>query len=103
MIIGAVAAAGVAAALGAGLLMGRRSASQPVRQAPLTDDERRALQERPTCSHCGGWHAMACPRVKRMTFTAGQLTEVEFFRWDEWPRDDVLFQHELPAGEETTE
>lgn len=56
------------------------------------------------CAHCGGVHAIACPRVRRMRFRPdGQsLYEVEFWEtWDKtrvvWPED--LFETEEPNGE----
>lgn len=47
------------------------------------------------CSHCGGWHARACPRVKRMVFAAdGNLAEVEF--WELWDDSEVIWPDQLP-------
>lgn len=54
------------------------------------------------CSHCGGVHLRACPRVKRMIFDKNQLVEVEFFedgQWDAtnilWPEDDRVEKEEI--------
>ena len=49
------------------------------------------------CASCGGAHTIACPRVKRMRFRPdGQSpAEVEFWRDDEWPHEDVVWLEEL--------
>lgn len=72
----------------------------------LTEDERTALDAAGgPCAHCGGYHARACPRVKRLAFHPnGGAAEVEF-----WPHNvidwtGVLFddggdQPDIKAGE----
>lgn len=50
------------------------------------------------CTHCGGLHAMACPRVKSFSFAPnGGIASVEFWPWNQWPRDNIEFPHELLA------
>lgn len=53
---------------------------EPNELAELTDDELRALLAREKCSHCGGVHERACPRVRKMVFheNTGRLLHVEF-------------------------
>ena len=57
------------------------------------------------CASCGGAHTIACPRVKRMRFRPdGQSpAEVEFWRYDEWPKDDVVWLEELEIEKAKTE
>ncbi len=60
-----------------------------------------ALYAQTPCIHCGGLHAIACPRVKRIRFrTDGGLEEVEF--WADWPTDRVIWKEDLPALPEAT-
>lgn len=49
------------------------------------------------CAHCGGTHAIACPRLKRVRFRADGQTamEVEFWADGEWPKDRVVFPEDL--------
>lgn len=52
------------------------------------------------CLHCSGVHTvMPCPRIKRRAFTWHDgkqvLTEEEFWQWDEWPHDQVIFDSDL--------
>lgn len=57
------------------------------------------------CDHCGGRHARACPRVKRMAYYPQdndgvlKIQEVEFFPHGEWPHEDVIFADLLPFEE----
>lgn len=53
------------------------------------------------CVSCGGVHGIACPRVKRMRFRPDGQTpvEVEFWRSDEWPQDDVVWLEKLEIEE----
>lgn len=56
------------------------------------------FKEENRCSHCGGWHHRACPRVRRIKFRApGDIEEIEF--WESWPRDGVVFADELPLAQ----
>jgi hypothetical protein len=49
------------------------------------------------CAHCGGWHQIACPRVRRMRFAEGSTTpvEVEFFDHGQWPTDAVIWPWQI--------
>jgi len=53
------------------------------------------------CSHCGGAHARACPRVRRMVFHPdGRLAEVEFWAEGRWSDAHVLWPEDVaPAGD----
>jgi hypothetical protein len=49
------------------------------------------------CQHCGGAHARACPRVRRLVFHAsGQLAEVVFWPTGKWSPDHVQWPEDLP-------
>lgn len=46
------------------------------------------------CDHCGGLHARACPRVKRLVrHSDGTWLEVEY--WETWPETNVIFPESL--------
>lgn len=63
----------------------------------LTAELAARLREIPSCQHCGGRHARACPRVRRMAFHAnGALAEVEFWPEGRWSDDDIIWPEELP-------
>jgi hypothetical protein len=48
------------------------------------------------CSHCGGAHVRACPRIKRMVFhTSGTLSEIEFWPDGEWDKTNVLWPESI--------
>lgn len=51
------------------------------------------------CRHCGGSHARACPRVRRLEFhTSGTLASAEFWRDGQWPMDSILWPEDLPPS-----
>lgn len=53
----------------------------------LSEAEQEELaQEDPQCIHCGGHHARACPRVRRIVFRQGGagVQEVEY-----WPASEI--------------
>lgn len=52
------------------------------------------------CAHCGGAHLRACPRVRRMVFSGGQLAEVEFFTDGDWDDSHVQWPEEIYAAAE---
>lgn len=58
------------------------------------------------CGHCGGWHQIACPKVKRIKFASGSnsIEEVEFWPWTmdsrghvqaSWPTDQIIWPWQL--------
>lgn len=48
------------------------------------------------CSHCGGRHARACPRVRQMQFHPnGALAGVTFWPDGKWSGDHVLWPDEM--------
>lgn len=67
-----------------------------------SEEELTTLQEN-ACVHCGGSHAVACPRVKRLRFRADGETvlEVEFWPDAEWPKERIIWVEDLPAPETT--
>lgn len=60
---------------------------------------------RPPCTHCGGYHARSCPRVKRIIFRSpDDVQEVEYFPAKEWPEDfPVVWPEELADLEDQDE
>jgi hypothetical protein len=63
----------------------------------VTPDEAAEYQKLPKCTHCGGWHLRACPRVKRMVFSGDgrNVVEVEFWRPGEWPEDGIVWPEDV--------
>jgi hypothetical protein len=49
------------------------------------------------CEHCGGAHARACPRVRRLQFHEnGRIAAVDFWPDGKWPSDHVQWPEGLP-------
>jgi hypothetical protein len=49
------------------------------------------------CSHCGGAHGRACPRVRRMRFHPdSRLASVEFWPDGSWDPAGVMWPEDLP-------
>lgn len=73
--------------------------AQPHEPDPDPDDLRDLAEELakiPRCQHCGGQHARACPRVRRLTFhPSGVLAEVEFWADGRWPTDNVIWPEQI--------
>jgi hypothetical protein len=67
---------------------------------PVTDDEARDLWatfRSHTCNHCGGSHARACPRVRRMEWHENErLAAVEFWPPGRWSDDTIVWPEDLP-------
>lgn len=72
------------------------------RAALLAKDESGKTRfEREHCSHCGGVHLRACPRVRRLEFhpnNAG-IAVVEFFDHGQWPDDHIIWPEDVYEGE----
>lgn len=52
------------------------------------------------CSHCGGLHARACPRVRSMSWHPnGQLAGVRFWPDGKWDDAAIQWPESLPAEE----
>ncbi len=65
--------------------------------ATLTADDIARINATPACRHCGGRHARACPRVRRLAFHSnGQLAEVEFWPDGRWSDDYVIWPEQVP-------
>ena len=62
----------------------------PADKETVTQDQYNTLVAA-KCTHCGGVHSIACPRIKRIRFQPGGQapSEVEFFADNEWPKDNV--------------
>lgn len=82
--------------------LNRLSEARSVAGRELTEAEVAALDEMdqdPTCHHCGGIHARACPRVRRMEFHPnGVVAAVEFWSHRETDWTGVVFEDQ--AGHE---
>ena len=66
----------------------------------LTRELAEALAKVPACTHCGGRHARACPRVKRMSFHRdGGLAEVEFWPSGKWDDTHIVWPEALAEAE----
>jgi hypothetical protein len=64
--------------------------------ATLTAELAAQLRRIPACSHCGGRHTRACPRVKRMEFHPnGALASVEFWAEGKWNDSEIIWQEDL--------
>ncbi len=62
----------------------------------LSEEQRKALADPANrCVHCGGVHAIACPRIKRIRFRGDGQTPLEVEFWEEWPRDRVVFPEDV--------
>ena len=60
--------------------------------------------EQNQCSHCGGAHLRACPRVKRMTFNAsGTLHEIEFWQDKDWDKSNILWPESIVESGDNNE
>jgi hypothetical protein len=69
-------------------------------ESSLTWDEFNAQQ----CSHCGGAHLRACPRIKKMVFhTSGTLSEIEFWPDGVWDKTNVLWPESIVDRGEVNE
>lgn len=67
----------------------------------LTAELAAALRQIPACSHCGGRHTRACPRVKRLQFHPnGQLASVEFWAAGKWDDSNIIWQEHLAEADE---
>jgi hypothetical protein len=47
------------------------------------------------CVHCGGWHQIACPRVKSLKMVGDNPSEVEFWPDKQWPKDQIIWPWDL--------
>lgn len=63
---------------------------------PVDPDDVVQLARLKPCSHCGGHHVRACPRVKKMSWhpNAG-IASVEFWSDGEWSDEHVLWPDQI--------
>lgn len=72
--------------------------------ADLAANYRTRFTNGEACKHCGGIHARACPRIKKMNFHSnGSLAEVEFWSDGQWSDDNVVWPEEIPEFPEETQ
>jgi hypothetical protein len=65
----------------------------------LTREDAEALRQTELCAHCKGYHARACPRVKRMKWhTNGTLAEVEFWPDGSWSDTAIVWPEDVAAA-----
>lgn len=85
-------------------LTGLQPPVPPPQPLPPTSEELARLRDQ-RCIHCGGAHAIACPRVKRLRFRADGQTplEVEFWADRDWPKDRVVFLEDWTTTTEPPE
>lgn len=64
---------------------------------PLTAEQRAAIRQRGQCLWCGGYHARACPRVRRMRWspTRTEPVEVEYWADGEWSDEHIWWPEDL--------
>lgn len=81
-------------------------ATQPVPPAEDTAvdaETAAAVAKIPACTHCGGRHLRACPRVRSMSFhPSGALAGVVFWPDGKWNEQHVLFPEELIAPDKSS-
>jgi hypothetical protein len=86
-----------------GKLISERGLSVPPRgdgvTVPLSSQDKQDAQELQDqyCPWCGGLHARACPRVKRLAYdqSGKNVIEVEFWRADEWGSEHIVWPEDL--------
>lgn len=62
----------------------------------------RIVKDAKPCMHCGGHHARACPRVKRLSWhPGGALAEVEFWPDGRWSDEHVLWPEQIPDSSDS--
>jgi hypothetical protein len=75
--------------------------SQAARARYLEEDKDGcSLFDRSRCTFCGGVHdADPCPRVRLLEYQTSNgsrvLVGIEFWQWDEWPHEDVVWRTDL--------
>ena len=58
----------------------------------LPEDMASALESIAACPYCGGQHARACPRVKKLTYhPGGEIAGVEYWPHGRWPDDHIIW------------
>lgn len=70
-----------------------------MREAAGSGLTRAGLAELPECTHCGGHHAVACPRVRSIEFHPDHsVRRVEF--WHVWDESRVAYLEDLPEEDD---
>jgi hypothetical protein len=75
--------------------------SAVVEDLDLTPEEAAEMwrqHKKRACSHCGGSHVRACPRVRRLEFHEnGRLRSVSFWPRGEWSDEGILWPEDIPG------
>ena len=50
-------------------------------------DDAKSENKNPWCQHCHCFHVIACPRVRSIEWSRGEISRVEF--WLTWSHDEV--------------
>lgn len=70
--------------------------ADPVPQGDEAAAVHEAFRQR-RCQHCGGAHARACPRVRRLRFHPdSRLAAVEFWPAGSWSDEGIMWPEDLP-------
>lgn len=57
---------------------------------------REQFEKGAACTHCGGLHLRACPRVRRIVFKGTDgIAEVEFWKHGRWPTDVIVWPEDV--------
>lgn len=72
---------------------------KPSRYQP-SREESEQLAKTTLCTHCGGFHSRACPRVARIVFEADGATIREVRFWREFDESGIVWPDELDLSDE---
>lgn len=85
------------------LTRGMLGATAPPKTYLTAEEVRTAeeIQKEQTCRWCGGMHARACPRIKRLAFdpSGRNVVEVEFWHQSDWSDNHVVWPEDLVEKE----
>jgi hypothetical protein len=86
--------------------VGNRADSAPAAETAdeqtLTPELVAQISRMPACQHCGGRHARACPRVRKMQWHPNaSLAAVEFWPDGDWDETKVIWPEQLAAAATT--
>jgi hypothetical protein len=71
----------------------KHSGATPVTSSLSVEDAQRIMDDakneakNPWCAHCHCFHVVACPRVRSIEWSKGEVSRVEF--WPTWSKKEV--------------